>query len=114
MKTRILVAFLVVGVALPWTVAAKEKKQAGPAPLIGWLNVQSASRKFSISEQDFQKVTLDSAPGALLAVLTNERKTWRYVSPRWGAPNFKMGRMELGWVEITPAELNPPGILSTE
>jgi len=68
MKTRILVALLVVGVALPWAAAAKEKKPAGPAAPIGWLNLQGGSRNFSIPKPDFQKASRDLVRGALLPI----------------------------------------------
>src|SRR5208282_412499 len=68
MKTRILVALLVVGAFLPWATAAKERKQTGPPAPIGWLDLHAGSRDFSVSLPDLQKVTHNLARGALLPV----------------------------------------------
>jgi hypothetical protein len=106
MKIRILIALLVTA-ALPWTGAAKDKKHAGPAPLLGWLHVQSSTRKLLVSEKDLQKVSRTLPQGALLPVLRTEEKHGLQLA-QVGALNFQTGSMELGWVEITPKELIPP------
>jgi hypothetical protein len=107
MKTRILAALLVVGVALPGAVVAKEKKQAVPPAPIGWLDLHAGSRKFSVSEQDFQKVTRSLPQGTLLPVFKTKEKHGTKLA-QVGALNFKTGSSELGWVEINAADLKPP------
>jgi hypothetical protein len=106
MKTRILVALLVAGVALPWAGAAKEKKEAKPADLVGWLKIQTTSRTFTVSDKDAKKATRTLPKGSLLPVLGTKEKRGVTLA-QVGALNLKKGEMELGWVEITPAELQP-------
>jgi hypothetical protein len=107
MKTRILVAWLALGVFLPLPLAAKEKKPTGPPAPIGWLNLQAGSRSFSVPEPDFQKVTRNLARGALLPVFkTKEKRGAKFAQV--GALNFGMGSSELGWVEINSSDLKPP------
>ncbi len=107
MKTRILIALLLTAAALPWTGSAKDKKPIGPPSLIGWLHVQSGSRELSLSDKDLKKDTRKLVEGALLPVLLTEEKHGLHLA-QVGALNFQTGSMELGWVEIKPAELLPP------
>ncbi len=106
MKTRILVALLVVGAFLPWAAAAKERKQTGPPAPIGWLDLHAGSRNFSVPEPDLQKVTRNLARGALLPVFkTKEKRGAKFAQV--GALNFGTGSSELGWVEINSSDLKP-------
>jgi hypothetical protein len=98
---------LVAGVALPWMGAAKEKKQGQPAVLLGWLDLQGGPRKFSVSEEDLQKVSRTLPQGALLPVLRTKEKHGLNLA-QVGALNMKTGKMELGWVEASPADVRPP------
>jgi hypothetical protein len=107
MKIRILVALLVIGIFLPGAAAAKEKKPAGPVAPIGWLDLQSGSRKFSVSGEDFQKVTRHLAQGALLPVFKTKEKHGVKLG-QVGALNFATGNSELGWVELNSGDLKPP------
>src|SRR5271166_3189635 len=70
MKTRMVTALLVVCAALPGSLAAKRKEKEPPKPVapIGWLDLHGGSRKFSVSEEDFQKVTRHLAQGMLVPV----------------------------------------------
>ena len=107
MKTRILVALLVVGAFLPWAAAAKERKPTGPPAPIGWLDLHAGSRNFSVPEPDLQKVTRNLARGALLPVFkTKEKHGAKFAQV--GALNFETGSSELGWVEINSSDLKPP------
>ena len=110
MKTRIVVALLVIGVALPWAVAGKEKKKAEepqpPAP-IGWLDLQAGSRDMTVSVGDLQKVTRHLARGALLPVFKTKEKHGVKLALA-GALNLETGSSELGWVEVKPGDLKPP------
>ncbi len=110
MKTRTLLAVLVASIALPWAVAAKEKKPTAepqpPAP-IGWLDLQAGSRNFSVPEPDLQKVTRKLPRGALLPVFkTKEKHGAKFAQLR--ALNLKTGKSELGWVEINSSDLKGP------
>ncbi|HMD84548.1 MAG TPA: hypothetical protein VKO18_07580 [Terriglobia bacterium] len=110
MKTRTLLAVLVAGVALPWAVAAKEKKPTAepepPAP-IGWLDLQAGSHSFSVSMGDLQKASRSLARGALLPVFkTKEKHGAKFAQLR--ALNLETGKSELGWVEINSSDLKPP------
>jgi hypothetical protein len=109
MKFQTLVALLVVGVTLPFTVAAKEKKQTEPRPAapIGWLDLHAGSRNLSVSEADLQKVSRDLARGSLLPVFKTKEKHGAKIA-QVGALNFATGISELGWVEIDSADLKPP------
>ena len=107
MKNRILVALLVVVVALPSTLAAKEKQQAGPPAPIGWLDLQAGSRDFSVPLPDLQKVTRHLARGALLPVFKTKEKHGAKLA-QLGALNLETGRSELGWLEINSGDLKPP------
>jgi hypothetical protein len=107
MKTRIVVALLVVGAFLPGAAAGKQKKQTGPVAPIGWLNLQAASRSFSVPEPDLQKATRDLPRGALLPVFKTKEKRGANLA-QVGALNFGTGSSELGWVEINSGDLKPP------
>lgn len=110
MKSPILVALLMVGIALPWAVSAKENKKTEepqpPAP-IGWLDLHGGSRNFSVSVGDLQKVTRNLAGGALLPVFKTKEKHGVKLA-QVGALNFGTGSSELGWVEVNSADLKPP------
>jgi hypothetical protein len=107
MKTRILAGLLAIGMSLPWAAAAKEKKPTAlPAP-IGWLDLQSGSRKFSVPEADLQKATRNLPRGALLPVFKTREKHGAMFA-QVGALNLNTGSSELGWVEINSSELKPP------
>jgi hypothetical protein len=106
MKIRILAALLVAGLALSWTAAAKEKKNSGPAPPIGWLYLRDGSRDLSVSEEDFQKATRHLPQGSLLPVFKTKEKHGA-VYGRVATLNLETGLAELGWVKIDPAELKP-------
>jgi hypothetical protein len=106
MKTRTLVALLMVGVILPAAAIGKEKRKAGPIAPVGWLSLQSGSRKLSVSEEDLQKATRHLTQGALLPVFkTKEKRDVRLAQV--GALNFQTGSSEMGWVEINAGELKP-------
>jgi len=106
MKTRIVVALLVVGAFLTWAAAAKEKQQTGPPAPIGWLDLQAGSRNFSVSQGDLQKVTRHLARGALLPVFKTKEKHGATLA-QVGAFNLDTGSSELGWVEINSGDLKP-------
>jgi hypothetical protein len=106
MKTRILVALFVVGAFLPFSAAAKEKKQTGPAAPVGWLDLRAGSRKFSVSEEDFRKTTRTLPQGALLPVFKTKEKHDTELA-QIAALNLETGSSELGWVEINSADLKP-------
>jgi hypothetical protein len=110
MKTGILLAVLMAGVALPCAVAGKEKKPTAepqpPGP-IGWLDLQSGSRSLSVSVGDLQKVSRSLARGALLPVFkTKEKHGVEFAQVE--ALNFNTGKSEAGWVEINSSDLKPP------
>ncbi|MFZ0962181.1 MAG: hypothetical protein WAO35_14870 [Terriglobia bacterium] len=110
MKTRLLIALLVVAAFLPRAVAAKENKQTGPHPPtpIGWLNLQAGSRKLMVPEPDLQKATRTLSRGALIpAFKTKEKHGVKFAQVR--ALNLNTGTSELGWVEMKADDLNPPG-----
>jgi hypothetical protein len=107
MKRRTLAGLLAVGVFLPWTVAAKEKKPTGPVAPIGWLNLPGGSSSFSVPEPDLQKATRNLPRGALLPVFKTKEKhgaTFAQVK----ALTFEVGMAELGWVEMNSPDLKPP------
>ena len=107
MKTRILVVLLAVGVALPWTVAAKEKGPTGPIAPIGWLDLHAGSRDLLVPEPDLQKATRHLPQGALLPVFkTKEKRGAEFAQV--GVLNLNTGSSELGWVKISSSELKPP------
>jgi len=109
MKSRILLALLVVVVALPGAVAAKEKNQTqaphSPTP-IGWLVLPPGSHNLSVPEPDFQKVSRNLAQGALLPVFKTKQKHGATLG-QVGALNLETGSSEVGWVEINEADLKP-------
>jgi hypothetical protein len=108
MKFQTLVVLLVVGVALPVTGAAKQKKPTEPHPAvpIGWLDLHAGSRTMSVSEEDFQKASRKLARGALLPVFKTKEKHGAQIA-QVGALDFATGISELGWVEIDSADLKP-------
>ncbi|MGA2983623.1 MAG: hypothetical protein ABSG32_07390 [Terriglobia bacterium] len=107
MKTRILLALLVVAASLPGAATAKEKKQTGPRALIGWLDLAAGSRDLSVSESDLRKVTRHLPRGALLPIFnTREKRGGEFAQVR--ALNFAIGSSEMGWVEINSGDLKPP------
>jgi hypothetical protein len=109
MKSPTLMVLLVVGITIPWTVAAKEKPTPGPQPAapIGWLDLHAGSRNLSVSEGDLRKASRSLERGALLPVFKTKGKrgvTFAQV----GALNFDTGASEIGWVEIDSSDLKPP------
>ncbi len=106
MKTRILTALLMAVLTLPWTAAAKEKKNTGPVIPIGWLYLRDGSRNLSVSEEDFQKATRHLPQGSLVPVFKTKEKHGDTYG-RVAALNLQTGLAELGWVKIDPAELKP-------
>jgi len=111
MKCPTLAILLFVGIALPGALAAKEKKETKepmpPAP-IGWLDLQAGGRSFAISLPDLQKATRRISQGALLPVFKTKEKRGAQLG-QVGVLNLESGNSELGWVEINPAEMKPPG-----
>jgi len=113
MKSPIILTFLGVVISLAGVATAKEKKPAGPAAPVGWLNLQSGSRKLSVSEEDLQKVTRNLPRGALLPVFkTKERRGVKLAQV--GAINLETGSAELGWLEMNPGEVKPPESYPTD
>lgn len=108
MKAQNLFALLAVCVALPASLAAKhkDKQPAGPVAPIGWIDLHAGPRKFSVSEEDFQKVTRQLAPGLLIPVFKTKEKHGLTLA-RVGALNLETGSAELGWVEMKPGEMKP-------
>jgi hypothetical protein len=107
MKCRIIAVVLLVSVVLPSTTAAKEKKQARPGAPIGWIDLQAGSRRFSVSEQEFVKVTRNLPRGTLLPVFKTKEKHGVQIA-QVSSLNLNTGNSELGWVEINSGELKPP------
>jgi hypothetical protein len=108
MKPQILAVLLAVCFALPFTMAAKEKKKTEPhaAAPISWLDLHAGSRNMSVSEEDFQKASRSLARGSLLPVFKTKEKHGAQIA-QVGALNFKTGSSELGWAEINQADLRP-------
>jgi hypothetical protein len=106
MTNRSLVALLMACIALPCSVAAKQKKPAAPVKPIGWLSLQAGARKFSVSEEDFQKLTRQLPQGMLLPVFKTKEKHGATLA-RVAALNLETGNSELGWVEINLKEVKP-------
>jgi len=107
MSTRTLVALLMIATLLPGAAGAKEKKPAGPAAPIGWLQLQSGPRKLSVPEEDLQKATRHLAQGALLPVFKTKEKQGVMLA-QVGALNWQTGSSEIGWVEMKSGDLKPP------
>lgn len=106
MKSRILFLLLGIGVLHSGPLFAKNKKPTGPATPIGWLNIQSDSRKISVSEEDLQRATRTLARGALLPIFkTKEKRGVKYAQV--GSLNLDTGSSELGWVEVKSEEIRP-------
>jgi len=113
MKTRILLALLAVGVVLPWTAAAKEKRPTGPVAPIGWLDLHAGSRDLLVPEPDLQKAARLVPQGALLPVFkTREKRGAEFAQV--GVLNLNTGSSELGWVKINLSELKPPESYPTD
>jgi hypothetical protein len=106
MKSPILIGLLAVGIFLPWSVAAKEKKPEGPLAPIGWLSFPEGSRTLSVPEPDFQKATRNLPRGALVPVFKTREKHGATLA-QVKALNFDTGTAEMGWVEIKPTDLKP-------
>lgn len=106
-KTRILVVWLVMSAFLGGAAVAKEKKPAGPRAPIGWLNLQSGSRKLSVSEENLLRVTRNLPRGALLPVFKTKQKQGVQLA-QVASLNLNTGNSELGWVEINSGDLKPP------
>ena len=107
MRTRILVILMAAGVALPWTVAAKEKRPTGPVAPIGWLDLHAGSRDLLVPEPDLQKATRHLPQGALLPVFKTKEKRGAMFA-QVGVLNLNTGSSELGWVKVISSELKPP------
>jgi len=104
----ILVALLLASVALPPGAAAKQKKQtesqtSGP---IAWLDLHAGPRDFSVSLSESKKGERTLPRGALLPVISTKQKRGAELA-QVAALNFPKGTMELGWVEVDPADLKP-------
>ena len=110
MKTRILLALLIVGTILSSPCFAKEKKEpdipSSPDP-IGWLEVTTGTREFEPSDHDeHKKGPKDLPQGQVLPVFKTKEKHGVTVA-QVGTVNLDTGNAEMGWVQLDPAEIKP-------
>lgn len=108
MKTRMVTVLLALCTALPCSLGGKQKEKEPVKPVapIGWLDLHGGSRKLSVSEEDFQRVTRKLAQGSLVPVFKTKEKHGATLA-RVGALNLETGNAELGWVEIKSTEIMP-------
>jgi hypothetical protein len=112
MKTRISAALLVLAIFVSTAAAAKDptkdkdKKEPEPPAPIGWLHLPEGTQSFSVPEPDLQKATRKLPRGVVLPVFkTKEKHGTTFAQMK--ALNFESGKMELGWVRVSPSDIQP-------